>query len=285
MAVKASERNTNGLIAAERRRKIYAMTLESGSVNVSDLCREFRVQPNTIRNDLQVLQTEGKVIRAHGGAVVKELEVPRLPYGQMAKTHLQEKAWIGQAALAHLPTNGSIFLSSGSTVFELAKRLPANWPGHIVTNSPYVAIQVSTNTTAHVDLLGGSVVEGVFCDCSLSEEALRTFYWDVTFSGAAAIDMNRGITAINRSAAVLDRIVFGRGSKVVVLCDSSKFGRLSYVESGPVSVIDVLVTDTGIDRVILEELRSQGIEVALAGPSGIETADRAGKDSGGEESS
>jgi len=93
-------------------------------------------------------------------------------------------------------------------------------------------------------------------------------YWDTCFIGVTAIDLEYGLTSINLNIAALEKKMMERSRRVVALCDSSKFGRHAYAMSGPVGVIDVLITDIGLNSEVAEDYRAQGIEIVLAGPGG-----------------
>ena len=85
----------NGLIAAERRRRVYELALRNGSVNVSDLADLLGVAAATIRRDLNVLDSEGKLVRSHGGAMVRPGLVTRPEYADTRDSYMMEKAAIG----------------------------------------------------------------------------------------------------------------------------------------------------------------------------------------------
>jgi DeoR/GlpR family transcriptional regulator of sugar metabolism len=67
------------MLAAERRREIYNWALKHGAVNVNTLAKMFGVGQNTIRRDLDILHREGKLIRSHGGAIIKDAVSDRQP--------------------------------------------------------------------------------------------------------------------------------------------------------------------------------------------------------------
>ncbi len=270
MATRQSSRN--GLIAAERRRRIYGLALERGSVNVSEVAKELGVNPDTVRRDLDGLHEEGKLIRSHGGAIALEADVHHRPYSALRGENLQMKAWIGQAALSYLPETGSAFIGAGSTTYQMAMNVPDGWQGRIITGSPEIAVYLASSKGVPVGLLGGNIrTDSYSSDCSWSEHILDMASWDVTFLSASAVDVERGIGAIDIDAALMEYRIIGHGNKLVLLCDSSKFGRFAYARVGPVDLIDVLITDTGVSRVTVEEFTARGIDVVVAGPDGIET--------------
>jgi len=57
------------VFARERQQHIARSVEEHGRVRVTDLAERFDVSEVTIRKDLRVLETEGRVVRAHGGAL------------------------------------------------------------------------------------------------------------------------------------------------------------------------------------------------------------------------
>lgn len=253
------------VIAAERRRRILDRARRFGSVNVSELADLLGVGVTTIRQDLRILDREGKVTRSHGGAVLRETATARLPYSQTRGERIREKSAIALAALRLLPASGCFLIGPGTTTYEFARRLPDDRGFHVVTNSLEVAVYLVANGKAEVDFLGGSIRhDSLASDVSLPESELDEIFWEAAFVGAAAIDIARGITTVDRRDAELERKIIRHSSKVVVLCDSSKFGKFSFARVGPVSVVDIIVTDAEIAPHTVDRLTEEGIEVVVA---------------------
>jgi DeoR/GlpR family transcriptional regulator of sugar metabolism len=62
----------------ERKKRILNMLVEQGRVTVVDISAELAVSEMTVRRDLAELETEGKLSRVHGGAVLTETAASRL---------------------------------------------------------------------------------------------------------------------------------------------------------------------------------------------------------------
>jgi DeoR/GlpR family transcriptional regulator of sugar metabolism len=232
---------------------------------VSELAAALRVAENTIRNDLDALEREGKLQRSHGGAVLKDQGRPAPPYQEMRVSHLVEKSWIGQAAARFLPDTGSVFINSGSTAYQLALNIREGMGFQVTTNSPEIAVLIASNTSVPVDLLGGRMLrDSLETDGSLSEDPLESLYWDVVFYGMTAIDAEHGITSTSLQAAKLDRRILSHGRRVVGLCDSSKFGLYASAKVGPLTLLDVMVTDSKARPEHIQMLQDAGIEVVVA---------------------
>lgn len=258
------------LIAAERRSIIHEQLLTHGTVKVAALAKALGVAENTIRDDLDVLAGEGMLVRVHGGAVLEKGSMPSPPYTETRDAHLEEKCVIGSFAVNLIPESGSVFVFGGSTTYQMITRMPAHPKLHIYTNSLVTATYLATNNVAPVDIVGGTIVpEALTSDMSLCWDwgALDKFSWDVAFLGTAGIDVERGLTTPSRNGARVAAKILERVGKLIVLCDSSKFGLFSHVQICPVSSIDVLVTDAGMDPEIAAGLSDNDVDVMIARPS------------------
>ena len=254
----------NNVIAAERRRYIYKLAQEQESVSAVQLARALAVGISTIRRDLDALHEEGKLLRVHGGAIIKDTATPRVPYRLSRDQHQAEKHRIAQAALAYVPDTGTIFVGGGTTTCTLATQLPAGKDICVVTNALDIAAYLASNHIATVDFVGGTIrPDSLQSNC---EEGLDTLFWDVTFMGLAAIDLRRGITTDNRATARQETTIMTHGQKFVALCDSSKIGRFAYAQVAAVTAMDVFITDAGADPDFVRQLRDEGVEVVVAGP-------------------
>lgn len=264
MEIESQAGKHGSVIAAERRRRILDRTRRFGSVNVRELADLLGVGVTTIRQDLRILDREGKVTRSHGGAVVRESATARLPYSQTRGERIREKGAIALAALRFLPASGCFFIGPGTTTYEFAKRLPEGRDFHVVTNALETALYLAANGKAQVDFLGGSIrQDSLASDVSLPESELEEIFWEAAFVGAAAIDIARGITTVDRRDAELERKIIRHSSKVIVLCDSSKFGKFSFARVGPISTVDAIVTDADIAPHTVDRLRGEGIDVVV----------------------
>ncbi len=253
------------VIAEDRRQKIVERILLQGSVTVNELADTLAVGANTIRRDLELLDKEGKLRRSYGGAVAIKSASPRPPYEQTRNEYMLEKSWIGQAALSYIPDSGTVFLGSGSTTYQLASKWCPSPQVHILTNSLENVLCLTSNGVECVDFPGGSIRrECLESDMSMSRDILDGLYWDVTIMGVEAIDPVRGITALDRSGAELQRLIIEHGEKVIVLCDSSKLDRFAYARVGPVSMMDMLITDPGISPETIKAFNLAGVEVVVA---------------------
>lgn len=252
------------MIAAERRKRIYELALQRGSVSVSELAQELDAAENTIRSDLDSMDREGKLVRSRGGAVVRETGQPVLPYSQIRDSNMQLKAHIAAAAVQFLPEAGSVFINAGSTTHQLCLRLSELHKFDLTTNSPEIALY-AVGRGMEVSLVGGKIIaESQETDGSLNGEMLEGVYWDAVFIGLTALDIEHGITSINIPCSHMEASVMRNSRLVVGLCDSSKIGRFARARAGDISMLNILITDSGADPEFLRLVREMGVEVIVA---------------------
>ena len=87
------QRGEQPLSGRTRRMKILEWLQEEGSARVSHLSGAFGVSEATIRQDLERLDTEGYIVREHGGAYLKSVPqqvaiavpAPRAEHGPQAE--------------------------------------------------------------------------------------------------------------------------------------------------------------------------------------------------------
>jgi DeoR-like protein with HTH domain/DeoR sensor domain-containing protein len=111
------------LFTKQRQQAIAEVIARNGQATVEGLCHEFAVSPATIRRDLDELDTQGVVIRTHGGAMRISQAVPELPVLQRGSDQGEAKRRIGKAAAASIPEGATVFIASGTTTLEIARAL------------------------------------------------------------------------------------------------------------------------------------------------------------------
>ncbi len=237
-----------------------------GAVRVTELARELRVQPNTIRTDLTALQREGLLVRAHGGAIPVSASTPSRPYTETRGANMDRKRRIGQAAARLVGEYLSVFINAGSTTLEMVRRLPRESIPHVTTNSPEIGLALLSLGATRVDLVGGRLLpESQETDGELFQDVLPDLFWDACILGVSALDLTRGVTSFDASIARLERSIIAQSRRVIVLADSSKLGRYSHVRVTPVQGIHTLVTDDGITPMMRAALEQEGVRVLVAG--------------------
>ena len=253
------------MLNEERRRAILKILNQDGRVEVKSLANKFNTSYVTIRSDLEVLHSKGLLHRTHGGALplqVGALIDPSLQ--EKEKLHREEKQRIGQAAAKLVEKGESVVLDSGTTTTAVARFLREFHDQlTVITNAVNIAAELA-GTSIEVILTGGVLRERSFSLVGpLAEETLRRLSADILFLGVDGFDVQFGLTTPNLLESRVNRVMMEIARKIVVVCDSSKFGRRSLSLIAPTSGIHHTITDEGISKSDLRILRQNGIEVTV----------------------
>lgn len=253
------------MYAEERQQLIAAQARAAGRVDVAELALQLDVTTETVRRDLTALERHGVLRRVHGGAIpVERLGFePGLPARDAVLT--AEKDRIAKAALGEVPQEGSVLLDAGSTTARLAEALPTDRELTVVTNALPIAMSLSARSNVTVLLLGGRVRGRTLATVDgWAQRALRDVFVDVAFLGTNGLSVERGLTTPDTTEAAVKQAMIASARRTVVLADHTKVGNDHFARFGGVSDVDVLVTDTGTDETLVEQLRAAGPRVVLA---------------------
>lgn len=242
--------------------------LHDGVTQVDQLAGRLDVSPSTVRRDLARLTSAGRIARTYGGALAHETFHER-PIGESSKVASAAKAAIATAALAMVPTSGTVFIDAGTTCGALARRL-AGSTAHagltVVTRGLETAVALADAQDIEVVLLGGRVrrmSHGLIGP--LTDLALDRLSFQHAFLGADAVDPARGIGEPTLEETVVKERVALRSARVAVLADVSKLALQSAPAWGALPQGWTLVTDAAATGDVAQRCRLAGVELVRAG--------------------
>lgn len=259
------KQDLSNMYAEERQRWIVEQARADGRVEVAALAEELSVTTETIRRDLTTLERHALLRRVHGGAI----PIERLGFEPALAARVgvlaAEKERIARLALQELPEEGAILLDAGTTTARLADALPADRELVVVTNSLPIAMSLSVRPNLTVLLLGGKVrgrTQAAVDAWAL--QALADSYVDVAFVGTNGISIERGLTTPDTTESAVKRAMIRAARRSVVLADHTKVGQDHLSRFAGLDEVDRLITDSGLDRLVADELSASGLKVLLA---------------------
>jgi len=134
----------------------------------------------------------------------------------------------------------------------------------VVTSALNVTMELVKHQNVEVIQLGGSVrrsstsVTGPYANT-----VLESFFCSKLFLGVDGIDMDFGISTTSAQEAMLNQKMIEVAQQVIILADSSKFGRKSFGKIVDFSKIDVVISDD-IPSAFRDMFESLGIETIIA---------------------
>jgi len=249
---------------AERHKLILKKLEENGFVEVTSLSQEFDVSLVTIRKDLKYLEEKKLLFRSHGRAIPSNPYTTEHHVNIKEKIQVDEKARIARAAGLILEPNDSIIIASGTSVIEFARHLKPVEGLTVLTASLDTALILSKNSNIEVIQLGGIVrLSSSSVIGPISEKMLTEFTFTKLFLGVDGIDLDYGLTTTNSMEASLNKEMINAAQKIIVLADSSKFGKKGFGRICGLEEVDQIITDTGIDEKTKNRLIELGIDITI----------------------
>ncbi|UII30068.1 DeoR/GlpR family DNA-binding transcription regulator [Fulvivirga ulvae] len=248
---------------AERRSKILELLDEKGQVNVNDLSESLGVSEVTIRNDLDRLEQNKLLVRAHGGAF-KTSNIT-LTVTEKKKINLDLKRLIGKKAASLIQEEDSIILDSGTTTFEISNNLGGFSKLTVISNALDIVNNLSNYDNIDVFMPGGYLKEfSMSLVGPMAERNFKQLFCSKLFLGVDAIKPKIGVFTHHMEEAYLNQIMITIADEVIVVADSTKFKKSGLAFICGFNEIDKIITDSNIEREDREFLEKNNIEVIIA---------------------
>ncbi len=251
------------MLVEERRSRLLEFVRMGRFASLPELADRLEVSESTVRRDLEYLENQGCARRIHGGALYTGTS-PMLPHFD-ARQDMQweQKKAIAARAVELIEDGDTILLDGGSTTYELA-RLLVGRPIHVVTTSLPVANLFASDTSSDLVLVGGNicprtgVARGPYAVEMLSKVRVRK-----TILSVAGIN-EEGFFNNNLLIVEAERQMMQAADEVIVVADSSKFGRQSLTHLCPLAEVDHIVVDDRIDPEWMAKIAATGLKLHVA---------------------
>lgn len=243
----------------QHRKRLILQTVEQrGSADVRELADLLQTSEMTVRRDLVQLAASGLLYRTRGGAMKVSLATDNFQFANKTAVNPERKDYICQLAAREIQEGDTIFMDCGSTVFRLCPFI-RNKRITVVTNSlPIVAELMASDVS--VNLVGGEVdkdrqaVHGL-----IAEEHMARYRANSAFIGVDGISLQHGLSANSEKEASTAIAMARQAEKTYLLCDSSKLETSKYFYFAPLTLFDVLITDSDATPETVTAYRQAGI--------------------------
>lgn len=247
----------------ELRKKIILDKLnDEGSIVTQEIISLCRVSEITIRRDLAELEEKGMLIRTHGGAVKSKATAQLFAYDLKINENKQNKEDICRSAARFINNHDIIFIDCGTTLSYLTKYLTKLESLIVITNSLPVVSELINFQNIKLILIGGEVVSerraiyGPFAESNIAQ-----YHANKAFIGADGISILNGLSSYDEKEAAITLKMAENADEVFLLCDSSKIEKNSFIKFAPLSKINYLVTDNGLDKKYLKKYKEHNISI------------------------
>ncbi len=258
--------------ATERERLILAALVPNGFVTYRDLEGRLNASPATIRRDLAKLESDGRIVRVHGGAQLVHDDADQraagqnlagTPFDQAITRNLAAKQAIGRAAAALCEPGAAVMIDGGTTTLQMCPYL-AGLDLQVLTNSLHIVDALLPQPGTRILVPSGTVFrEQNIILAPAGEDSMPRFHAPRLFMGAAAVGA-RGVMQQDVILVAAERRLLARADEVVLLVDSSKFVSSSGAIVCGLDEVDTLITDAGVTETDAAMVREAGVNLVIA---------------------
>jgi DeoR family transcriptional regulator, fructose operon transcriptional repressor len=244
-----------------RKQKILEYIKKDKFIDVKTLVAEFNISEITVRRDLDVLASEGHLVRTHGGAASPLLNIEKpIGFVQKASAFSKEKDEICLKASKFIKEGDVVFLDCGSTVFRMCQFIK------------HLKIKVVTNSIPVLNELLGSEVDLNFAGGEIDAERqaahgkvaikhLKKYRADKAFIGVSGISVQSGLSVPNEKESDVALILEKYSKESYYLCDSTKLEQDRYFVYADIETVQNLITDSNISDKLLKKYIKAGVVV------------------------
>jgi DeoR family transcriptional regulator of aga operon len=247
---------------ASRHQFILNRLKDQGFVNVNELSETLDVSLVTIRKDLKFLESKNLLHRNHGSASLTDPYIPDRSIHDKEMISVEQKQAIARFALEFVKPDDNIILASGSTILEFARQVGTIKPLTVITASLNVAQILNINPEIEIHQLGGVIRKNSNSAVGpVAEKMMEGFSCNTLFLGVDGIDPDFGLTTTNALEASLNQVMIRSSQKIIVLADSSKFGRRGFGKICDLSQIDIIITNKDVSDTLARRIEATGVEL------------------------
>jgi DeoR family transcriptional regulator, glycerol-3-phosphate regulon repressor len=180
--------------------------------------------------------------------------------------NLAGKRAIARRAAAMVPDGARVILDCGTTALCLAELLGARRRLAVYTNDMQVAERLAGRNDNRVFLLGGEVAGSQGAQFGRDATAMLAGYFaDLAFVSPAAVSAHPWLMDYTREAAALHEAMIASARAVVLLVDSTKFGRTGPARVANFERAQTLITDALPPTALRRALKTIAGRIVVAG--------------------
>lgn len=247
------------MLTEERHDYILKELVKMKRVSVLELVEQLGASESTIRRDLLELDQRGLLKRVHGGAIPidKKNVLVENSLSERQLIHEKEKDMIAYHASQYIQANDVVYIDSGSTTLRMIDYLKEKNATY-VTNGLLHAYMLAAHGFRTICL--GGEIRGITETCvgSRTLQEISRYHFTKGFFGTNGVDLESGLTTPDSEEASMKEKAFQLCQKRFVLCDHSKFHKVSPVHFGDIDIATI-ITDYCDDeemkkKIIIEEV-------------------------------
>ena len=240
------------MLPLERQEKILEFLARDGSVVVKDLANYFSVSKDSIRNDLTLLESQNKLKKSYGGAILVRSNIHEKKAEERKTQHIEEKKIIVDKAFSQIYPNAHIYLDMSTANILLAQKIfDSQIPVTICTTMLEIITILSRASNVNLIAVGGilnETREGFVG--ALTNQQLNSFDFDMAFMGTVGADLHKNkIYTYEIEDGMTKSTAIKNSRKTYLLLETRKLQLNGDFVYGDFSSINTVIAEKNLDHV------------------------------------
>lgn len=248
-----------------RQSQILELIEKHERISIASIREAFSVSEMTVRRDLAYLEENGYVTRIHGGVIAGRRLFFASSFSHRTKEHVEEKRKIAQAAVSLIEPGENVILDTGTTTLYIAEELVKLDLVITVGTTSLAVASTLFNSNMDVLIFGGFLrreIPDLFGP--LTERNLQEFHAHKLFMGCDGLSASEGFFTSDLHISKIEERMVTIADRVIVVTDSSKFGKKSFVRYAAAKSVHTLITDSMVSEEHVRGFKREGVEVIIA---------------------
>src|SRR5882724_3427925 len=208
------------MLKEERHKVILREINLHNKVLSNDLSELLVVSEDTVRRDLNELSEQGLILKVHGGAMSKTFHYP---FNGNEVYALEAKKVIADKTISLFKKDMLILLEGGTTIMEIAKKIPDDLHATFLTVSPQVALTLAEHENIDVITIGGRLEKNANMHTGASViNELSNLKVDLCIIGANGISVKDGVTDSDWEVVQVIKAILRSAKKAAVVTIAEK---------------------------------------------------------------
>ncbi len=249
------------MLTEERYQHILAKVEENDIVTISELVTPLKTSESTIRRDLQNLESQGLLVRIHGGARKIQRLNFEAPMSEKTEKHHVEKVKIAKKAAHLIAPDDVIYLDAGTTTLAMIPFISNKTNIQVVTNSVKHATLLVERDIPTI-ILGGTIKLSTHASFgAFALRQLEQFRFDKAFLGMNGAHLDIGFTTPDPEEAAVKKLAMSQSQRVYIVMDHSKWQQVTFTQVAPLKAATIVTDHLAKDTSRLIQSQTKLLEV------------------------
>ena len=229
----------------EREDKIINILYQRGTVTVDELASQLFISKPTLRRDLIKLENKGIISRSHGRAsLTKNSPDSRIPFSLRENEQDLAKASIARKAINSIYDGCTIMLDATTSAYHIVPLLADFHNILVITSSAKSAFLLGQMGIKNICTGGQMINESFSYVGDDAQTTIAHYNADILFFSCRGLSYDGFLSDNSIEENLVRKAMMKRATKKVLLCDSSKLGKVCLHNLCHVSEVDEILCET-----------------------------------------